>query len=305
MDYTYAGFEFFLLTLPLEIKTSLVLENNSNFDQTPNQGRSGAGNSLLLNLLIIIIVAALGLWICYISIALFTKHGQKDTVPNVENLTYTEAIKKLHAAGFKIDIRDSLYREDVKPGLVIEQFPKPQSVVKPGRKIFLYINAVNPKQVVLDEGTNHSQDALKGVSLRQALSRLEELGFKKVQIIKVLGENDCIVKVLSNGRTVKKGDKVPINSKIIIEVYDGRLQLLRDSLQNIELQRSGNTYYYNLERGQEGYFDPNESSSESYPEENYSSGGSGGSYSSPQSNPEPSQPEENTSNEEENYEFKE
>ena len=39
-----------------------------------------------------------------------------------------------------------LYRDDIKPGHVIEQFPKAKSIVKPGRKIFLYINAVHPKE---------------------------------------------------------------------------------------------------------------------------------------------------------------
>ena len=278
------------------------MENNNNTDQPGKAPRRGIGNSLIVNILIIGVVAALGLWICYISIALFTKHGQKDIVPNVENMSYTDAIKKLHAAGFKIDIRDSLFREDVRPGFVIEQFPKAKSVVKPGRKIFLYINAVNPKQVEIDNGTNRNEDALKGVSLRQGLSRLEELGFKKVQIVKVLGENDCIVKILSNGRTVKKGDKVPINSKIIVEVYDGRLQALRDSLQNEELSRSGNVYYYNLEKGSEGYIPSSEVYGSGGGGESYSGGGGGGSYTPPAQPSTPSEGSEN-SQEEQEYEF--
>lgn len=277
--------------------------DTNNTEQRGANRPKGLGNSLIVNILIILIVAVLGIWICYISIAIFTKHGQKDIVPNVENMSYTEAIKKLHAAGFKIDIRDSLFREDIRPGFVIEQFPKAKSVVKPGRKIFLYINAVNPKQVVIDDGSNSLADALKGVSLRTGLSRLEELGFKKVQIIKVLGENDCIVKVLCNGKTVKKGQKVPINAKIIIEVYDGRLQQLRDSLQNEELSRSGNTYYYNLEKGHEGYIPSSEvyGSEPSYSgESSYSSGGS--SYSAPARQTEPSQPAQE-GGEEQEYEF--
>ncbi len=248
-----------------QTRNNIALNDYNSPEDPRKEKRSLVGNSIILNLVIIVVVAAIGLWISYISIALFTKHGQKDIVPNVENMSYTEAIKKLHAAGFKIDIRDSLYREDIKPGYVIEQFPKAKSVVKPGRKIFLYINAVNPKQVEIDGGPNHNEDALKGVSLRQGISRLEELGFKNIQIIKVLGETDRIVKVLSNGRTVKKGDKVPVNSRIIIEVYDGRLRELRDSLQNEELSRSGQTYYYNLENGEEGYMSPEEANSPSYP----------------------------------------
>ncbi|MDE6670005.1 MAG: hypothetical protein K2K26_10095, partial [Muribaculaceae bacterium] len=37
-----------------------------------------------------------------------------------------------------------------------------------------------------------------------------------------------------NGRTVKKTEKVPVNAAIVVEVYDGRLGALRDSLQTAE-----------------------------------------------------------------------
>lgn len=101
---------------------------------------------VLANLVIILAVAVIGILIVYFSIAIFTRHGQTRTVPGVENTSYTEAIQRLHDAGLRYEIRDSLYRDDVKPGYVIEQFPKRNSTVKPGRKVFLYINAVSPKQ---------------------------------------------------------------------------------------------------------------------------------------------------------------
>ncbi len=189
---------------------------------------------VIVNLIIIILVGFIGIWIVYLSIALFTRHGQSDTVPGVENMSYTQAVETLHERGFRVDIRDSLYVDHVKPGYVIEQFPKSGSVVKPGRKIFLYINAVHPKEVVIDQDNNPREDALKSFSFRQGMARLEELGFKDIKVVKVLGDNDCIVKILANGKTVKKMEKVPVNAKITVEVYDGRLVELRDSLQNAE-----------------------------------------------------------------------
>lgn len=197
---------------------------------------------MLANICIIILVAAAGLCIAYLSIAIFTKHGQTATVPGVENMSYTEAIDKLHENGFRIEIRDSLYREDVRPGFVVEQFPKANSTVKPGRKIFLYINAVHPKEVIIDDDNNPREDALRSFSLRQGMARLEELGFKKIRIVRVLGDNDCIARVLANGRPVKKTQKVPVNASIIVEVYDGRLGSLRDSLQNAELMEYATQY---------------------------------------------------------------
>ncbi len=192
---------------------------------------------VLANIIVICLVAFLGIWIVYLSLQLFTKHGESDQVPGVENMSYTEAIKILHDKGFRIDIRDSLYKEDVKPGYVIEQFPKAGAAVKPGRKIFLYINAVHPKEVVIDNDNNPADYALKSFSFRQGMARLEELGFKNIRVVKVLGDNDCIVKITANGQVVRKTQKVPVNARIVVEVYDGRLGELRDSLQNEEYYR--------------------------------------------------------------------
>ena len=189
------------------------------------------------NLIIIIIVAILGIWIAYIGTAIFTKHGRSRTVPAVENMSYSNAINTLHAAGLRTEIRDSLYRDDVKPGYVIEQFPKANSIVKPGRKIFLYINAVHPKEVIIDDDNNPREDALRGYPQRQGLARLEELGFKHVQIVRVVGENDRIIKVKANGKVVKKMQKIPLNSQIVVEVSDGRLHEMRDSLSEAEMAR--------------------------------------------------------------------
>jgi len=192
---------------------------------------------VLANILVIAIVAFLGVWIVYLSLQLFTKHGESDVVPKVEDMSYTDAVNILHDKGFRVDIRDSLYKENVKPGYVIEQFPKSGASVKPGRKIFLYINAVHPKEVVIDDDNNPREDALKSFSFRQGMARLEELGFKNIRVMRVLGDNDCIVKITANGRVVKKTQKVPVNARIVVEVYDGRLGELRDSLQNEEFYR--------------------------------------------------------------------
>lgn len=185
---------------------------------------------VIINIAIILMVAVLGICIVYFSIALFTKHGESDKVPGVEKMSYTEAIRMLHDKGFKVDIRDSLYKDDVKPGFVIEQFPKAGSIVKPGRKIFLYINAVHPKEVVIDDDNHPLEDALRSFSYRSAMAKLQELGFKNIKVVRILGDNECVAKILANGATVKKMQKVPVNAQITMQVYDGQLAAITDSL---------------------------------------------------------------------------
>lgn len=215
------------------------------------------------NIVIIAIIAILGTYAVYVAIALFTKHGRSSQLPGVEGKTYTEAVSILHDHGFKVDIRDSLYREDVKPGYVIEQFPKANSIVKPGRKIFLYINAVHPREVVLDDVNRPNEPAMKGMSYRSAMAKLDELGFKKVTVVKVLGTSDRVVKVMANGKIVRRMQKVPVNASITLEISDGRLSAITDSLNNEELMRN----YREAPENYEPQEIPEEPASDPIPEE--------------------------------------
>lgn len=241
---------------------------------------------VMANIVIIFIIAALGIYAAYLATALFTKHGRSVRVPGVENLSYSEAIAKLHKYGLNVDIRDSLYRDDVRPGFVIEQFPKAHSIVKPGRKVFLYINAVHPKEVILDDDNHPNEFALRGVSERTALAKFEELGFKNIRVVKVLGSTDRVVKVMANGRPVRKMQKVSVKSSIVIEVSDGRLMDLQDSLQNLEYLDA-----YRENQNMEGgaYYDVEPDETESYEHV----------QSAPETNP--SEPSEEPETEESQY----
>ncbi len=220
--------------LTLDSKTGITVKSNQT-DHSYSWGSKFIDrHPVMANFVIIAIIAALGIYAAYLATALFTKHGRSVQVPGVENLSYTEAIARLHSRGLKVDIRDSLYRDDVRPGFVIEQFPKSNSMVKPGRKIFLYINAVHPKEVILDDDNHPNELALKGVSERTALAKFEELGFRNVRTVKVLGTTDRVVKILANGKPIRKMQKVPVNASIVIEVSDGRLSDIQDSLTNLE-----------------------------------------------------------------------
>lgn len=182
------------------------------------------------NILVIILVAIIGFFIVYLSLNIFTRHGQTSTVPEVENMSFTNAVKILHDNGFRTDIRDSIFNEEITPGFVIEQFPKPGSKVKPGRKVFLYINAVHPRELIIEANNGEEGGALRGYSLRQGLARLEELGFKKVNVIRVPGEGDRIIRLKVNGKTVEKNQKVPVTALVTVEVNDGGLNRFADSL---------------------------------------------------------------------------
>lgn len=206
-------------------------------DKESRRGEGGGlvtNHPVLANFIIILLVGFIGIWIAYLALNLFTNHGASDEVPSVENMSYTQAIETLHAAHFRVDIRDSLYNEEYKPGFVIEQFPKAGARVKPGRRIFLYINAVHPREVIIDGDNRPAEDALSGYSYRQGKAQLEELGFKNVQTVWVSGETDRVINLTLNGRPVKKMQKVPLNANLVLRVYDGKLKEQADSIQTEE-----------------------------------------------------------------------
>lgn len=221
---------------------------------------------IFANVVIIILIGIIGVVIAFLSLNIFTHHGAWDTVPDVENMSYTDAIKNLRKAGFRTDIRDSIYNEEITPGFVVEQFPRPGSHVKPGRKIFLYINAVHPRELIIDSDNSTIGPALSGFSKRQGLAKLEELGFKNVSVVTLPGESDRVIRVLANGRQVAKMQKIPINAKIILEVYDGSYRTKVDSLLDEEyleyvmeqeeggegVDYDGSDYEYSVESGDDG-----------------------------------------------------
>ncbi|MFQ6604956.1 MAG: PASTA domain-containing protein [Fidelibacterota bacterium] len=76
----------------------------------------------------------------------YVRHGEIHVLLNVISRDVDKAIKKLEAEGFHATIQDTLYTNQMPPGLVVDQYPKPNTTVKPGRTIRLTISA--PEKMV-------------------------------------------------------------------------------------------------------------------------------------------------------------
>lgn len=123
----------------------------------------------LLNLLI---AAYSGLWYSHLyslQAGNYTQHGNSIAVPSFYGLNLQESHAIASHAGLRVQIIDSLYDEDARPGTVVEQYPAEESRVKENRLIHLIINAQNP-------GKNSFSQSAK-CSLRQTLQTLEAKGF--------------------------------------------------------------------------------------------------------------------------------
>lgn len=167
-----------------------------------------------LNLLIMLgIVFVLG-WGAFIWMDAWTLHGNVRTVPDVKGLNYNQAAERLAEAGLQIELSDSIYRDSARPGQVLEQNPKGNNQVKPGRVVYVTINAFSPRTVSLPPLTQVSQ--------KQAMKDLESRGISNIRIVMVPSEfGGLVLAAKCNGHVLQAGARVAINSVITLEVGDG------------------------------------------------------------------------------------
>ncbi len=167
-----------------------------------------------LNLLVMILLGfALG-WGALEWLDVWTDHGKEETVPDVCNRPVESAIADLELQGFKVEITDSVYDTKARPGYVVDQNPRRNTRVKPGRLIYLTINAITPKMITLPHLTD--------ISARQAEAILQGLGIKNIAREVVISEfKDLVLSVTYNGRPISAGARVPVNAQLVLHVGSG------------------------------------------------------------------------------------
>lgn len=128
------------------------------------------GNVLLRNLVMALCLGLIAIFITNVILSIYTRHGQKYAVPTFIGTTYSEAQDMARKGELRLEVIDSLYMPRQKPGLILDQSPKPGMGVKSGRRVFLTVNAFRPKTEVIPY--------VAGYSLRQAKNMLENRGFE-------------------------------------------------------------------------------------------------------------------------------
>lgn len=160
-------------------------------------------NDYLRNLIYAVCGVALLVAGSMIFLKLYTRHGQTQSVPDFKGLTLNEVHRLAKAQNLRIEVSDSVFRQTIEPGTVIDQNPKPNSSVKKNRKIFLVINYLVPKKVEVPN--------VVGFSLRQGKAVLESKGLK---VGKISYEPDIATNNILEQRY--KGRPIPAKEEIII-----------------------------------------------------------------------------------------
>lgn len=139
----------------------------------------------------------------------YTRHGDSTEVGKYVGMTYEDAIATIEDDNFRHVVLDSIFRVDAKPGLVLEQSPKPNSRVKDNRTIYLTITKRIPDEVALpslvgNDDYNGYAKKLKFLDIRT----------KSKQVFNNKLEPNTILHFFFNGKKynqkdVTKGLKVP------------------------------------------------------------------------------------------------
>ena len=170
-------------------------------------------NSILYNILGIIVVALLFYVLFFASLGTITSHGDEVKMPVLLNKNINDAIKELEKQGFDVEV-DSAYDLKKKSMTVLAQMPDTGSMVKTGRTIFLIVNKAQAPLTPMPD--------LLGVSYRSA-----EMILRSNKLI--LGDttyrpdiaNGAILEQMFDGRVIAPGDMVPQGSKIDLVIGDG------------------------------------------------------------------------------------
>ena len=156
-----------------------------------------------------------------------TNKNKVVTVPDLRGMTNTEAIRFLEARQLQYEFGDSLFRTDVDPLVVLDQYPKANSKVKVYRKIKLNLNAATPPLVAYPD--------LNGFTYQFAKQQLESIGLGigkidyKVDIaVNAVLASHIAGKNILPGQRVSKGTVVDL----VIGMPEDKFETLSDSITN-------------------------------------------------------------------------
>ena len=166
---------------------------------------------IVKNLVWAVVVALILILAASISLRVITRHGKTVTVPDFTNLPVLQAEELASQGNVNVKVVDSVFVKRLPGGVIYRQSPKAGSTVKKGRSIFLTINSVVPRKVVMPN--------LLGYSVSEARSQLQNRGLNlgKLNYVRDMATNTVLGQSV-NGVEVNAGDLVVSGSAVDLKV---------------------------------------------------------------------------------------
>ncbi|MBL7836031.1 MAG: PASTA domain-containing protein [Bacteroidetes bacterium] len=163
----------------------------------------------------------------------FTRHGESIKVPKVIGMPVDNANSLLDDNNLEMVIVDSVYKEDMPAMTVVEQDPKFEASVKPGRKIYVTVNTGLKPKVKVPKLVNG------GANLAKVL--LQNAGLK-------LGKIDSVASPIGSGLVLAqkyRGKPIAPNTMLdkgsVIDIVVSKKMSVKDTSGNQDVQGIINT----------------------------------------------------------------
>ena len=166
---------------------------------------------ILKNLIGAVVFVVALLVLVSVGLRVVTRHGKTVKAPDFTNLSLQEAEQVAAQGEVHIKVVDSVFVRRLPGGVVYRQQPKAGATVKKGRSIFLTINSVVPRKVVMPN--------LYGYSITEARTELKNRGLNlgNLRYVRDIATN-TVLGQSCEGKAVKAGDLVVSGSAIDLKV---------------------------------------------------------------------------------------
>ena len=166
---------------------------------------------ILKNLIGAVVFVIVLLVLASIGLRVITRHGKTVTAPDFTSLSVKDAQTLAAQSEVKVKVVDSVFVRRLPGGVIYRQQPKAGAIVKKGRSIFLTINSVVPRKVVMPN--------LYGYSITEARTELKNRGLSlgNLRYVKDIATN-TVLGQYCEGKEVKAGDLVVSGSAIDLKV---------------------------------------------------------------------------------------
>ena len=166
-----------------------------------------------LHLLIIVLLSIGLLWLTFRLLDSYTRHDKVYTMPDFVGQDFQQ-VKHDYHKDFNFILIDSVYPKGQQPGSIYQQDPLPGSKIKKGRNVYAIIVAVTPEKTVMPN--------VKGISLREAIGRLESSGLDVDHLEYVTYDyKNNVIEQYYQGAPIAKGTELVKGSKIMLRVGIG------------------------------------------------------------------------------------
>ncbi|MFN3596464.1 MAG: PASTA domain-containing protein [Rubricoccaceae bacterium] len=142
----------------------------------------------------------------YAVMPLWTRHDAAVTVPDLRNASPEEAERLLRNVGLRGQMREQPFNPTLQADVVVDQTPSMNTQVKPGRRVYYYVNASPREHVVVPNLISLAEGVVR--------ERLREAGLEVGQVsmdtLRSPNRNTVLRQLPLPGRQVPRGTRVQL-----------------------------------------------------------------------------------------------